>query len=273
MVYRRFKNGRRGRNIWERHRLSRSLGTNATVFQAEIHAIELCVRLGIARGLKDAKIYIVSDSQSALKALRSCTVESRLVWDCLEVIKHLASSNKVTLVWVPGHAGIEGNEAADGLAREGSASPFIGPEPFCGVTKGHLRAAVKRWEDVQKSSYWRRIPGLRQAKRFISPSSARVKECLELRKPELRLLTGFLTGHVPLRYHLKNMGLSTTDGCRFCDMEAESAEHVLCHCPAIFRQRLQHLGGRTMSPDSMSHVPFGSIIGFIKSLNIDWTVI
>ena len=39
--------------------LSKSLGTNATVFQAEVHAIELCARIGIAKGVNDSKIYIV----------------------------------------------------------------------------------------------------------------------------------------------------------------------------------------------------------------------
>ena len=49
--------------------LSKSLGAHATVFQAEMHAIELCARLGIDRGLNSARIYIVSDSQAALKAI------------------------------------------------------------------------------------------------------------------------------------------------------------------------------------------------------------
>ena len=183
--------------------LSKSLGSNATIFQAEMHAIELCARIGLSRGLRSAKVYIISDSQAALKALNSVNIESRLVWDCLNVIKQLATKNRVTLMWSPGHTGIKGNENADGLARAGAASAFIGPEPFCGVTKEFPKAAVKRWEDREKSSYWHSIPGLRQAKRFISPSLYRVEELLVLSKPELRLLTGFLTGHAPLRYHLK----------------------------------------------------------------------
>ena len=250
--------------------LSKSLGLFASIFQAEIHAIELCAKIGLTRGLNSAKIYIISDSQAAVKALESHTIESRLVWDCLAALKQLATTNRVTLMWAPGHTGTEGNEAAGGLARKGASSPFIGPEPFCGVPKGHLKAAVKRWELKEHTSCWRSIPGLRQAKRFIDPSASRTDELLVLSKPELRLVTGFFTGHVPLRYHLRIMGLSTTDRCRFCRTEEESAEHVLCWCAALFCTRLKHLGTRTLSPDELKQVSLKVIIGFIRSLNIDW---
>uniref|UniRef100_T1HN97 RNase H domain-containing protein n=1 Tax=Rhodnius prolixus TaxID=13249 RepID=T1HN97_RHOPR len=35
-----------------------------------------------------------------------------------------------------GHMGIMGNEMADQLARNGASTPFIGPEPVLGITRG-----------------------------------------------------------------------------------------------------------------------------------------
>jgi hypothetical protein len=41
----------------------------------------------------------------------------------------------VGLYWVPGHAGVQGNEIADELARGGSVLGFLGSEPALGVSR------------------------------------------------------------------------------------------------------------------------------------------
>jgi len=50
----------------------------------------------------------------------------------------------VGLFWVPGHAGIRGNEIADGLARGGTALRFLGPKPAQGVSI-YKRGSVAGW--------------------------------------------------------------------------------------------------------------------------------
>jgi hypothetical protein len=39
------------------------------------------------------------------------------------------------LYWVPGHAGVRGNEIADELARGGSVLEFLGPKPALGDSR------------------------------------------------------------------------------------------------------------------------------------------
>ena len=80
-----------------------SLGTLATVFQAEIVALAECARRCVERGLKGHTIYINSDSKAALMALDSYDFTSKAVWNCHQAMKTLGQNNKITLSWVPGH--------------------------------------------------------------------------------------------------------------------------------------------------------------------------
>jgi ribonuclease HI len=63
-------------------------------------------------------MYILSYSQAAIKALDSFQLNSKLVWDCHQSLVKLAEHNKIQLVWMPEHMGIDGNEIADQLATD-----------------------------------------------------------------------------------------------------------------------------------------------------------
>jgi ribonuclease HI len=249
-------------------RISKPLGKTPSIFQAEVHAIELCASESAKKGLRGANIYILSDSQAALKALAAFKFDSKLAWECRKSLNQLANHNRVTLMWVPGHEGVEGNEIADQLAREGAQAPFYGPEPFCGTSKAHLYEELKRWEKSEKESYWRYTQGQRQAKNFISHSPKYTEKLMKLSRNDLRIITCALTGHGPWRYCLKKMGKAEDENCRFCITASETAEHILCNCEVLTRSRLKYLGGINTEPHEILQTSPQSILGFIKSLNI-----
>uniref|UniRef100_UPI002FDBDCFB RNase H family protein n=1 Tax=Streptomyces sp. IBSBF 2390 TaxID=2903533 RepID=UPI002FDBDCFB len=70
--------------------------------------------------LEKASMVICVDSQAAIKALSSVRITSSLVKDCKSVLNNLGGLCDLTIMWVPGHTYIQGNEDADLLARQGS---------------------------------------------------------------------------------------------------------------------------------------------------------
>jgi ribonuclease HI len=56
---------------------------------------------------------------AALRALRTNTFNSKLVAECQDALKRLTIKSKLTLICIPGHTGIAGNEIANKLANKG----------------------------------------------------------------------------------------------------------------------------------------------------------
>jgi RNase H len=85
----------------------------------------VCQKVYLA-GISNKHFYIMSDSRAALRALKAHTFSSKLVAECLEILKRLTRRCLVTSMWVPsGHTGIEGNEIVDQLANKGSEPIFL----------------------------------------------------------------------------------------------------------------------------------------------------
>jgi len=55
----------------------------------------------------------------------------------------LAEHNRILLVWVLRHMGVDGNEITDELARQGSLYPLIGPERALGIFAKVARGVIK----------------------------------------------------------------------------------------------------------------------------------
>jgi hypothetical protein len=111
----------------------------------EVHAIKACAVENLERNYKNRTIYILSDSQAAIKALVKYLITSKLVWDCHQSLVQLIKHNRVQLIWVSGHDGIVGNETADQLVRTGYEHPFIVPELAFGISIGVAKNAVRDW--------------------------------------------------------------------------------------------------------------------------------
>lgn len=230
--------------------ISIPLGECTSVFQTEIFAILQCARENNLRAFELQRVNICTDSQAAIGALISPKVNSRLVWECRQELDRLAQHNSVILVWVPGHRGIYGNERADALAKRASATKYLGPEPAVGVPKSTVRERKKAWIRSQHNSHWESVPGQTHGKMYIGRTCAsRAELLLKTSRNQLRVITGFLTGHAPVKGHLHTMGLFHGDlSCRLCNREPETVNHILHDCEALDRRRQTLFGDIEMTP-------------------------
>ena len=178
---------------------------------------------------------ICSDSLAALKALEAVRTTSPLVHQCQKALNDISHRHMVGLFWVPGHAGVRGNEIADGLARGGSALRFLGPEPVLGVSRRDLQKKLCHWLVSQHRAQWQGLGNIqRQARELIpGPSLGTRARFLTFNRTQARAVTGLLTGHNTLRRHLNLLGLLDSPLCRKCGMKEETSAHILCECEAL----------------------------------------
>ena len=123
-------------------RLSFSLGRYAAIFQAEIYAILGCIYEIHFQGRPEKHVSICSDNQASLKALQAVSTTSQLVQQCQKSLNDISARHVVELYWVPGHAGVRGNEIAYVLARGGAVLEFLGPEQALGVSRQDIRRGI-----------------------------------------------------------------------------------------------------------------------------------
>lgn len=217
-------------------------GSIATVHQAELFAIsELCDNEAWKESV-DETIYICSDSQSAIEAIGSTLVKSKMVHECKQRLNELGSRNKVTLIWVPGHEGIPGNEKSDELARLGAENRFIGPEPRFGISMTTRKHLVKNWLRNEHSRTWSNYNGARHTKTFCGTPSKEISQALlNLSRTDIKRVVEVVTNHCSLNEYLFKIGYSVSPRC-LCGYDAETGRHIIAECPSYrtFRWKIFH---------------------------------
>ena len=225
-------------------------GAYASSFSAEYRAMEMGLRkLAWCRQLPVGPIHLLSDSQSALKAVQrgpngqTCEAGTR-VWKHLHRLERRGSGD-VTLHFVPAHAGHPGNEAADEMASypkteagksADSEAQLDVPLPMASAKaaiRAHFRgkrastlAKMKHGEEScqrRYDVYWKLTAG----------AAARAQHRTLYRRGE-RLWHRLRTGFGPLGWAFGSAGyprpIPDSYKCPECDEKGMSLLHILTSC-------------------------------------------
>jgi ribonuclease HI len=247
-------------------KFSQILNSDATTYQAEVYALLKCARICINLGLKNKKITIFSDNKGALCSLMSHYISTSLISECVQALRTLGTHNTVNVFWVPAHKGITGNEIADKLAKQSLSTQTDITLP---KTTSVAKEWVKHWLKSEHKIYWKLTPKLKTSKSFISkPNEKIANNLLKLKKKDLKLLVGLLTGHCCLKKHLSNIKIKAEGICRFCQSVNETPRHILCECKSLSVIRQKHLKTTCCETKHILKLNLNSIINFTKEIGI-----
>lgn len=228
-----------------------------SVFTAEILAVKLAT--DFAKKNK-GEFLICTDSRSTIEAVQNINNHSELVTairnNCIQ------NANKIKLMWVPGHAEIHGNEAADAAASNARMQPlytFPTAEKW-DISKKimwHLlRAKSIEWES---HNHFYRNFNPNGLKPIYPPACTRQQSAYFVR---LRM------GHTKITHeHLLNG--KPPPACQHCN-QTTSVNHILNDCPILdnFRKTIF----RNITPTSLLKNPtienLAKIEKFIKTCNL-----
>ena len=83
------------------------------------------------------------------------------------------------------------------------------------------------------------------------------------------MVTAIFIGLAPVRGHLYTMGLFDGDPvCRFCGMETEIVQHIICCCEAFAQRRYDFFGRLTVEPKDISTASVRDLCLFIRGAGL-----
>ena len=230
------------------HLASISIGTGRSVYQGEMKAIEIALDYLLEQAFQRKLIEFRVDNQSVLSRLRSGKDNTELETQCIEKLDALKETSKVVFRWVKAHKGIQGNELADGMAKQGTTD--CATSVFVPYPASYRKKIIEEYMYSQWKEEWKVLKGSNFGHRTskfwlaeVDPKSI-CKELIKQNRSDISLVIALLSGHNATKEHLersKNLDQDITMECRLCESERETNEHLL-DCQELRYERVLSFG-------------------------------
>ncbi|CAF4950830.1 unnamed protein product [Pieris macdunnoughi] len=213
-----------------KHKLT--LAGFCSVYQAELLALNKAVHLAVRR--KEVGFNIYSDSRSALDAVSRSRSLNPLVTEIREELgKH--PEKEIKLFWVKAHAGREGNERADELAKEATRNHKNRPT-YDRCPLSHLKRLIRAGTLQKWATRYKNEPTGKITKMFLPDAIAAHKITRSIKFSSA--LTQILTGHGGFSAYLHRFKLKESPEC-VCGHAEEDVPHILFDCLVHLYNRMK----------------------------------
>ena len=186
---------------------------------------------------------IITDSMSLQTALRNNNWKDKC--EILAKIKEEAHlvNNKPTILWIPSHCDVKGNEEADKMAELGSRMDQSEVPVAHAMVKARIKS--KKWTVTHR----------RAAEMYGDRRSPMFAVEREWPRDARRLFSRLRTGHTQeLKDWSYKIDEADDPACE-CGHEKETTEHLLCECPMLDGARRRYSEGRKVSMEHMITEP------------------
>lgn len=217
------------------------LNSLASNFTAEALAIDQALKYIQLNKEKLDKILIASDSLSTLKAIQNNNTQNSLIQTIQQKIYTLTQTHHltVTLLWVPSHINIEGNELADKAAKDAHCTGIPLQTTISQDAINAIKLLVKRKRDQQ----WSQIT--QNKLRNIKENTTEWQTSYQSKRQYEIALTRLRTGHTKIT-HSYILKKTPQPICELCQ-EPITVNHMLLRC-----RKLEHIRAKTNFPDTIA---------------------
>ncbi|KAJ4426793.1 hypothetical protein ANN_26592 [Periplaneta americana] len=178
------------------------------------------------------KISIFTDSRITLDSLRNKTNHTHLIEEIRREVKEAERKKwKIEFNWIKAHAGHEGNELADQLAKEAARSEDI-PESYSKTPKSAVKGEIHTLSLVKWQNEWDNTAKGQITKSFFPNINDRLKLKLNI-TPNF---TTIITGHGNIKSYLHKYKIIDSPLCP-CNNDEQTIDHLLYNCKLLEREK------------------------------------